>query len=77
MPRFIHYDDRDWRLTELARTYQLAPATLCRRLERFGESTTGIVRALTTGIMSREQAGKIGAARSPWRYSDSDRLRSA
>lgn len=68
MPRFIHYDDRDWRLTELAQAYQLAPATLWRRLERFGETSSGIVRALTTGIMSREQAGKLGASRSPWRY---------
>lgn len=68
MPRFIHYDDREWRLTELAKTYQLAPTTLYRRLERFGETSSGIVRALTTGVMSREQSGKIGAARSPWRY---------
>ncbi|MCU0806374.1 MAG: hypothetical protein MUC53_00020 [Candidatus Contendobacter sp.] len=68
MPRFIHYDDRDWRLTELARAYQLAPTTLYRRLERFGESASGIVRALTTGIISREAAGRLGAARSPWRY---------
>lgn len=68
MPRFIHYDDRDWRLTELAKAYQLAPTTLWRRLERFGESTTGIVRALTTGVMNHEQAGRLGATRSPWRY---------
>ncbi len=68
MPRFIHYDDRDWGLTELARAYQLAPTTLYRRLERFGESASGISRALTTGIMSREAAGRLGASRSPWRY---------
>lgn len=68
MHRFIHYDDRDWGLTELARVYQLAPTTLYRRLERFGESASGIHRALTTGIVSREAAGRLGASRSPWRY---------
>lgn len=66
--RFIRYDGRDWRLTELARTYQLVPATLYRRLERFGETPTGIRRALVTGIMSRAMAGRRGAERSPWRY---------
>ena len=68
MPRFIHYDDRDWRLTELAQAYQLAPTTLYHRLERFGDSASGIARALTTGIMSREASGRLGASRSPWRY---------
>ena len=68
MPRFIHYDDRDWRLSELARAYQLAPATLYRRIERFGDSASGLVLALTTGLVSREAAGRMGAARSPWRY---------
>ncbi len=68
MPRFIHYDDRDWNLTELARAYQLAPTTLYRRIERFGDSASGLARALTTGIVSREAAGRLGASRSPWRY---------
>ncbi len=68
MPRFIHYDGRDWQLTHLARAYQLAPTTLYRRLERFGESASGIHRALATGIVSREAAGRLGASRSPWRY---------
>lgn len=68
MPRFINYDDRNWRLTELAHAYQLAPTTLWRRLERFGETSSGIVRALTTGIMSRSESGKRGAEKSPWKY---------
>ncbi len=68
MPRFIHYEGRDWGLTELARAYRLAPTTLHRRLERFGDSASGLVRALTTGVMSREAAGRLGASRSPWRY---------
>jgi len=68
MPHFIRYDNRNWRLTELARRYHLAPGTLSGRLSRFGETATGITRALATGIMSREQAGRIGASRSPWRY---------
>jgi hypothetical protein len=66
--RFIHYNDRDWRLTELARRYHLPPGTLSNRLDRFGETATGIARALATGIMTREQAGQRGASRSPWRY---------
>lgn len=67
--RFITYDDRIWRLSELARANHLAPGTLWKRLERFGETSSGIRRALTTGIMTREAAGKRGAERSPWRYS--------
>lgn len=66
--RFIEFDGRLWGICELARTYRLAPTTLWRRLERFGETPTGIHRALATGIMSREEAGRIGAARSPWRW---------
>jgi hypothetical protein len=66
--RFIRYDNRDWRLTELARRHHLAPGTLHNRLNRFGETATGIARALATGIMTRSQAGQRGASRSPWRY---------
>lgn len=65
--RFINYDGQDWRLSDLASAYRISPATLYRRLERFGETTTGITRALCTGIMSREAAGRRGASRSPWR----------
>lgn len=68
-PRFIIYEDRRWRITELARQYRLAPGTLSGRLARFGESATGIHRALATGIMTCRQSGQLGASRSPWRYS--------
>lgn len=67
-PRFIRYADRDWQLTDLARHYHIAPGTLRGRLGRFGETATGISRSLATGIMTRADAGKVGASRSPWRY---------
>lgn len=67
-PRFILYDNRPWRISELARHHHLAVGTLSGRLARFGESATGLQRALATGIMSRRQAGQIGASRSCWRY---------
>ena len=66
--RFIEYQGSRWRLTALARSHHLDPATLWRRLERFGETPTGIQRALATGIMTRSAAGRRGAERSPWRY---------
>ncbi len=60
MARFIEYQQHRWRFTELARSHHISPGTLYHRLERFGETATGIARALATGIMSREQAGKRG-----------------
>ncbi|MCB1771956.1 MAG: hypothetical protein KDJ31_19990 [Candidatus Competibacteraceae bacterium] len=66
--RFIRYDNHEWRLSQLARRYHLAPGTLSRRLDRFGETATGIARALATGILTREQSGRRGALKSPWRY---------
>lgn len=68
-PRFIIYEDRHWRITELARQYRIPVGTLSGRLARFSESATGIQRALATGIMTRQQARQRGALRSPWRYS--------
>jgi len=67
-PRFIVYEERRWRITELARHYQMPVGTLSGRLARFSESATGIHRALATGIMIREHAGQRGALHSPWRY---------
>lgn len=67
-PRFVIYEDRTWRISELARRHKLAVGTLSGRLARFGESAFGIQRALATGIMTREQAGQRGALRSSWRY---------
>lgn len=66
--RFVYYEDRPWRITELARTYHLSVGTLAGRLNRFGESSTGIARALATGRLTPRQCGLMGAARSPWRY---------
>jgi len=72
MARWIEFDGGRWRVAQLARAYALSPATLSHRLERFGETATGIQRALTTGIMTRSQAGRAGATRSPWRYPGGD-----
>ena len=58
MARFIEYQQHRWRFVDLARSHHINPGTLYHRLERFGETATGIARALATGIMSREQAGK-------------------
>lgn len=71
--RFIEYAGQSWRLTELARASNLAPTTLFRRIERFGETPSGIQRAVTTGLMTHEAAGRRGASRSPWRYQAADK----
>lgn len=60
MARFIEYQQHRWRFIDLARSHHINPGTLYNRLERFGETATGIARALATGVMSREQAGKRG-----------------
>lgn len=67
--RFITTASGQWSISELAQRHHLAPGTLSQRLNRFGGTATGIQRALATGIMTRQQAGQIGASRSPWRYS--------
>lgn len=66
--RFIQWENRDWSLSDLARRYRLPTGTLSKRLSRFGETATGIQRALTTGIMTASQSGRIGAMRSSWRH---------
>lgn len=65
--RWITTPSGPMRLSALANRYGIAPSTLGHRLDRFGETPTGLARALATGLMSREQAGRVGAARSPWR----------
>jgi len=65
--RWIPTPSGPMRLSALANRYGLAPSTLSHRLDRFGETSTGLARALATGLMSREQSGRMGAARSPWR----------
>lgn len=69
-PRFISWEGQEWTITRLATAYRLAPSTLAHRLERFGQTVTGINRALATGIMDCRAAGRRGASRSPWRYPD-------
>lgn len=67
-PRFIHWEGETWTIRRLALAHRLAPSTLVHRLDRFGETVTGIQRALATGLVDCRRAGQIGAARSPWRY---------
>ena len=66
--RFIEFEGQIWRLGALAQSRGLACGTLYARIERFGETATGIARALATGIMSKEAAGRRGANKSCWRY---------
>jgi transposase-like protein len=51
-------------VAELARQYGVAPSTLRKRLNRHGD----LDRALRDKPMTSSQAGRIGAARSPWRH---------
>lgn len=64
--RFIEWGGQKWPLTQLARAHGLSPGTFSYRLSRFGESSTGIQRALCTGLVDRSEAGRRGAMRSPW-----------
>jgi hypothetical protein len=57
--RWIEYEGRQWRLSELAGEYHLRPQTLASRLDR-GYPVT---RALATGLCSREEAGRRSAYR--------------
>lgn len=70
MPRhhFIEFNGCCYTISELACLYQIKTGTLSNRIKRFGETTTGIMRALTTGIQSRSDAGKKGASNSNWRF---------
>ena len=70
MARWVEYGGEQWRFSQLAKAHHIAPGTLHNRLERFGTTPTGVARSLATGIMTASQAGKRGAARSPWRYRD-------
>lgn len=66
--RWITWDNREWRISELAREHHYSVGTLAARINRFGSTTTGITRALCTGIVSRETNGKRSKMVSPWRY---------
>lgn len=57
-PRWIRFQGRDWRLSELADVAGLRPQTLAARLDR-GYTTS---RALTTGLCSRAEAGRRAAS---------------
>lgn len=72
--RFIEFDGKRWRMSELASANHLSCGTLYARIERFGETATGIARALATGIMTRTAAGKRGADRSCWRYASGNSI---
>jgi hypothetical protein len=65
--RFITYNARQWRFSELARAHRIPVGTLHARINRFGDTATGIARSLATGILTREAAGRRGAQQSPWR----------
>jgi len=56
-PRWVTWEGREWRLSALAREYQLAPQTLAGRLDR----GLPVQRALCTGICTRSEAGRRGA----------------
>lgn len=60
-PRWITWDNREWRLNELAREYHIAVGTLAARLNRLP-----VERALATGIATRSAAGQRGKSVSPW-----------
>lgn len=68
-PRFITWNGQIWTLRRLASAYHLPVSTLNHRIDRFGDSATGLARALATGILDCRQAGRIGAQRSHWSYS--------
>ena len=51
-------------VAELARRHGIAPSTLRKRLDRCDD----LDRALRDRPLTSSQAGKIGAARSPWRH---------
>lgn len=61
--RWVIYEGRQWRLTELAAAHHLLPQTLASRIDR----GLPIPRALATGLLSMAEAGRRGAAVSPWR----------
>ena len=61
--RWIDYEGRRWRLTELAKAHGLKPQTLASRIAR----GLPIARALATGICTAAEAGRRGAAASGWR----------
>ena len=61
--RWLTFEGRTMRLTAWAIEYDLKPQTLAHRLER----GLPMSRALATGLASLEEAGRRGAARSPWR----------
>lgn len=67
MRRFIEYEGQSWTINRLAVQHGIAGTTLRNRIARFGATTTGISRSLTTGLLDHRQAGMRGAANSPWR----------
>lgn len=58
--RWITFEGKLWRLSELAELHRIRPQTLAARLDR----GYGIERALATGLCSRSEAGR--RARLAW-----------
>ena len=61
--RWIEYDGRRLTLRGWAAEAGIAPGTLLDRLDR---RHLPMARALTTGIVSREESGRRGRALSHW-----------
>ena len=55
--RWIVWQGKQWRLTELAVTHHIRPQTLAARIDR----GYPLERALATGLCSPEDAGRRGA----------------
>lgn len=66
--RFIEWQGQQWIVSHLAREHGINPGTFHGRLHRFGETTTGIARALATGVLSPSERGLLGKQKSPWRF---------
>lgn len=64
--RWIQFRGQSWRLSHLAAEYHLTPKTLSNRIDRFGTTSDAILRALSTGIVTRSESGRRGAMASPW-----------
>ena len=61
--RWVEYQGSQWRLSALAAAHGLKPQTLASRLDR----GLPVARALATGICNAVEAGRRGAAATPWR----------
>jgi hypothetical protein len=63
--RWINYQGKDWRLSDLARSFGLRPQTLAARLDRGYE----LERALVPELCDKTEAGRRGSE--TWRSCNS------